>query len=55
MSRLLAEEDIVGNLRRPLPDENLVDWHIISESRVVALVNKEHPLAGCECISRTGR
>jgi len=32
-------------------DENLVDWHIISESRVVALVNKEHPLAGCECIS----
>jgi LysR family transcriptional activator of glutamate synthase operon len=52
MSRLLAEGRYqLGICGDRYLDENLVDWHIISESRVVALVNKEHPLAGCECIS----
>jgi LysR family transcriptional activator of glutamate synthase operon len=54
MSRLLAEGRYqLGICGDRYLDENLVEWHVISESRVMALVNKEHPLAGRDRISLT--
>ena len=52
ISRLLAEGYYhLGLCGDRYLDDGLVEWRVLSRSRVIALVNREHPLAGRECIS----